>query len=80
MRYSLHKVEHENTTFHCVYEIVTEQLIKYFTNKKEAQRYMDFLNNGGAFNGFTPSFILKELKEVQETDINESFDKEFLDF
>lgn len=45
----------------CVMETKTEQLIKAFAFEDEAQEYSDFLNEGGAFDGFTPTFVLREV-------------------
>lgn len=42
----------------CIEERSTEYIIKSFNNKDEAKKYMKFLNLGGGFAGFTPSFIL----------------------
>lgn len=44
----------------CIEERATEYIIKTFKNKDEAKKYMKFLNLGGGFAGFTPSFILNK--------------------
>jgi hypothetical protein len=36
----------------------TGHLIRAFDNYNEAKKYMKFLNLGGAFSGWTPTFIL----------------------
>ncbi len=45
----------------CVMEKKTEQLIKAFEFEEDALDYANFLESGGAFDGFTPSFILREV-------------------
>lgn len=54
----------------CVMENKTEQLIKAFEFEDEAEDYSEFLNQGGAFDGFTPSFVLRE---VTVSNINQEF-------
>jgi hypothetical protein len=55
----------------CVMETKTEQLIEAFEFEDEAEEYKDFLMSGGAFDGFTPSFILREV--VVPTNVNHEF-------
>lgn len=55
----------------CVMETKTEQLIEAFEFEDEAEEYKDFLMSGGAFDGFTPSFILREV--VIPTNVNHEF-------
>lgn len=57
-----------------VYESTTEQVIDSFFFEDEAQNYTEFLENGGAFAGFTPSFIIKK---THLGDINTAFASEF---
>lgn len=45
----------------CVMESKTDQLIKAFAFEDEAEEYSEFLNGGGAFDGFTPTFVLREV-------------------
>ena len=45
---------------YCVEESSTGLHIKVFTDQNEAKKYMKFLNLGGAFAGFTPSFMLNK--------------------
>jgi hypothetical protein len=54
----------------CVMEVPTEQLIKAYDFEEDANDYCEFLNTGGAFDGFTPSFVLRE---VAFTNINQEF-------
>lgn len=42
-----------------IIEVDTEQKIVSFSKKKEAIGLCNFLNSGGGFDGFTPSFFLK---------------------
>jgi hypothetical protein len=46
-------------------------LIKAFEFEEEAEEYCDFLNEGGAFDGWTPPFILQEVVLTQ--DLNREF-------
>jgi len=55
----------------CVMETKTEQLIQAFEFEDEAEEYAEFLENGGAFSGFTPSFILREV--ALSSDLNRDF-------
>jgi hypothetical protein len=59
----------------CVMETKTEQLIQAFEFEEEAEEYKEFLMDGGAFDGFTPSFVLREV--VFSQNINHEF-SEFL--
>jgi len=45
-----------------VIETGTQQTICTFDLYKEAKDYMRFLNLGGAFDGYTPSFLLKNTR------------------
>lgn len=44
-----------------VIETATEQVIKKFDNIESARKFMRHLNLGGAFDGWSPSFILKSV-------------------
>ena len=60
-----------------VFETQTDQIIDSFIFEEEARSYARFLNNGGAFAGFTPSFML--LKVEAPADINDIFSAEFIE-
>lgn len=66
-------VEYEGEFLWCVYERLTDQVVESFYFEEEAQEYIRFLNNGGAFAGWTPAFMLAEFKTQSEQDINEAF-------
>lgn len=76
MKYTVHLVQdNENNFFHVVYEKLTEQVIYYSFFEDDALDYALFLNKGGAFDGFTPSFILKEIVFPKEkSNINRKFE------
>lgn len=76
MKYSVHVAEDEdNNFFHVVYENATDQIIEYFFFEDEALDYALFLNKGGAFDGFTPAYVLKELTLPQDKHhINRKFE------
>lgn len=56
MNYSVRK----NKKLWGVFEKQTDQFIRTCKEKAEAIKYSDFANKGGAFDGFTPSFMLKK--------------------
>lgn len=45
-----------------LFEIQTEQIIKTFDDIKVAKRWRNFYNYGGGFAGFTPAFMLIDVK------------------
>lgn len=55
-KYSLKK---ENDKFY-VYEGKTEIYFGPYPTKNDARKHMKHMNMGGAFDGFTPSFMLIE--------------------
>lgn len=55
----------------CVMERTTEQLIEAYLFKDDALEYANFLEKGGAFDGWTPSFMLQEV--VVPKDLNQEF-------
>jgi hypothetical protein len=75
MKYDLVMVEEGEDLFWCIYEKATEQVIKFFVFKEDAVKKLEFLENGGSFSGFTPSFVLKEIP-IQRTndEINKNFE------
>ncbi len=67
-KYTIHAVEYDNTTFYCVYENATEQVIDFFYFEDDAVLCKQFLDNDGAFAGFTPEFVLKKVSIPEEVD------------
>jgi hypothetical protein len=65
--------DQENLMWH-VLETGTEQVISSFFFEDDAEEYSKFLEKGGAFAGFTPSFVLKK---THSYDINDAFAAEF---
>lgn len=61
----------------CVVETTTDQIIRVFAFENDASYYCDFLNEGGAFDGFTPSFILREVVVQTDLDYNQKFEAIF---
>jgi hypothetical protein len=47
-----------------VYEKNTEQVIETFFFEEDAINFAKFLDKGGAFDGFTPNFILKSIPDM----------------
>ena len=70
-KHTIHTVDYDNNTYYCVFENATEQVIDFFYFEKEAIDFMNFLNNDGAFAGFTPSFVLRKVKASEE--VNSKF-------
>jgi hypothetical protein len=57
-----------------VYEKASQQIVAEFFFEDDAHNLCAFLEKGGGFAGFTPSFILKR---VPMTNINDVFQAEF---
>ena len=75
-KYNIVLVEHEEDFFWCVYEKNTEQAINFFMFKDDAVKEKNFFEKGGAFNGFTPAFMLKECDLTKtKVQINENFEE-----
>lgn len=69
--YIIHTIEDDGDFYFILFEKATEQVIDFFYFQEDAINYADFLENGGAFNGFTPTFMLQTI--TQPTDINQKF-------
>lgn len=70
--YEIKAFEDENgSEFYCVYEMETRQIIECFYFFDDALKYEKFLNMGGAFDGFTPEFMLNEVHD--ENNPNQEF-------
>jgi len=59
-----------------VFELGTNQVIDTFYFEEDAMELADFLDEGGGFDGFTPSFMLTRVK-APVTNINEEFTRVF---
>ena len=57
-----------------VHEITSDQIVAQFFFEEDAEELCKFLEKGGGFAGFTPSFILQR---VPTLDINQNFQAEF---
>ena len=62
----------DNLVWH-VHELSTDQIIAEYFFEEDAIELCYFLENGGAFAGHTPSFILTKVP----TNINDAFTAEF---
>ena len=62
----------DNLIWH-VHETATDQIVAEFFFEEDAEVLCRFLEKGGAFAGFTPSFILTKVP----TNINDAFAAEF---
>lgn len=73
-KYSIHTLKSDDGDFFfCVYEEATEQAIDFFFFRDDAKKVSKFMESGGAFAGFTPSFVLRKV-QVPNTDLNQKFD------
>lgn len=71
MKYIVNPVNVENDFIWQVTEVPTDQVIREFFFEDDALEYANFLANGGAFDGWTPSFILRQT-QISD-DINQRF-------
>lgn len=51
-----------------IFENSTNQIIKTFKDNKEARKFLRHLNLGGGFDGWTPTFFLKEFELTLQSD------------
>ena len=58
MNYEVLEMDYDPRLF-CVYESATEQVISEHNNYCDAKLEVRRLNLGGGFDGFTPSFMVK---------------------
>lgn len=63
MKYSVHSLQDKDTGdfYHAVFEEETQQVIQFHYFLDDAKAQAKFMENGGAFRGLTPSFILNEV-------------------
>jgi hypothetical protein len=72
MKYTLHNLKDENgDPLFCILENITNQVVDAFLFEDDARNRFDFLKRGGAFDGFTPAFILR--KVLPKSDLNKEF-------
>lgn len=73
-KFSTVLVEHKNQFHWCIFEHATEQVVRSFFFEDDAQAYMRFLTDGGAFDGFTPPFVLDEVEYLPGKNVNVAFE------
>jgi hypothetical protein len=61
-----YKITTNTNSLFDVVETGTHQIIGSFSLQKEAKEYMRFLNLGGAFDGYTPNFLLKKVEKYEK--------------
>ena len=77
-KYTVHPIQNDNDIFFCVYEEATEQAIDFFFFQEDAEACKTFLENGGAFHGFTPRFMLLSVKrQIEKKSVHEAFKEVF---
>ena len=67
----------DNDFIWCVIETSTSQIIKSFPFQEESIEHARFLNNGGAFDGWTPAFFLTEVVVKNDLTYNQKFEAIF---
>lgn len=72
--YSYHHEFKNDELLWFVYEKASDQIVAEFFFEEDAAELCKFLDKGGAFAGFTPSFILRK---STSRDINQAFSAEF---
>ena len=65
-----HVFDSDDQLYWRVYEKASEQVVAEFFFEEDAMHLCQFLEKGGGFAGFTPSFMLQK---VPVTNINENF-------
>lgn len=68
-------VEKANNAWH-VFETTTAQIVGKFQSENDSKDYRKFLMLGGAFDGYTPSFILNHMVK-KLPDINSELESLF---
>jgi hypothetical protein len=75
-KYSVILIREDEEYFWGIYEFASEQVIDTFYFEEDAMDAADFMEKGGAFDGFTPSFMLQE-DFLPKEEINLSFSRLF---
>lgn len=78
-KYSIHTMQDEyGDFFFALFEEETEQVIDFFYFEDDVIKVHKFMTQGGAFNGFTPPFMLKRVKvENLKSELNEKVNSLF---
>ena len=61
-------IEADSTEYNVI-ETPTDQVIKVYKAYKDAKELMRHLNLGGAFDGWTPTFMLKKINIISEKSV-----------
>ena len=75
--YYINEVGSNEARFFTVYERTTGHILSFHVFYDDAFKVANFMDRGGAFFGFTPRFILKEVpvNKFKKKDINDNFKK-----
>lgn len=65
MNYKIRKSSDDRTTYDVV-EMTTDQIVKTCANVHSAQVAKTHFNCGGGFDGWTPTFILQNAKNISQ--------------
>lgn len=72
-KYTIHSLKDDAGDFYfAVYEENTEQVIAFHYFQEDAKKQAKFMESGGSFDGFTPSFVLRQIPS-QVIDPNDKF-------
>lgn len=74
-RYNVQPRQVETDFVWDLYEAPTEQILETYYFKDDAKKAARFMEGGGAFNGWTPAFMLVKVASV--LDINREFSAKF---
>lgn len=75
-KYAVQATHIADDFFWNVYEKKTDQVIRTFYFEEDALDMARFMEKGGAFDGYTPAFILSSVQLPGE-DVNEKFTRTF---
>lgn len=62
-----------------VFELWSDLIIQKFYFEEEALEMAQFMEKGGAFDGFTPTFMTRSVRKFSPEVLNETFSSEFTD-
>jgi hypothetical protein len=65
----LNYIVEPSSSLYSVIETPTDQVIKVYKVYKDAKDLMRHLNLGGAFDGWTPTFMLKKINIISEKSV-----------
>ena len=64
MNYKIEEIEDQ----YCIIENRSESIIRKYSDKNKAKKFLRHLNLGGGFDGWTPNFFVKSLELSVQND------------